>query len=46
MNGQKLLTRPGTHRFEVLVTTADGREFRAHEVITVLERVTKRRASR
>lgn len=38
-NGQKLLTKPGTHRIEVLVATGDGREYRAHADVTVLERI-------
>ena len=39
MNGQKYLTSPGQHRVEVIMTTADGRTFRADKTITVLERI-------
>jgi hypothetical protein len=39
VNGQKHLSTPGKHVIEVLMTTADGREFRARRTITVLERV-------
>ena len=46
INGQKFFSEPGTHRLEVLVTTADGREFRAAQTVTVLERINKRSASR
>jgi dienelactone hydrolase len=45
INGQKFLSKPGTHRLEVLVTTPDGREFRARQTVTVLERINKRSAS-
>jgi predicted esterase len=38
-NGQRRLTRPGTHRLEVLVTATDGREFSAAQIVTVLERM-------
>ena len=40
-NGQRFLSKPGTHQLEVLVTTADGREFAAAQVVTVLERINK-----
>ena len=46
INGQKFLTEPGTHRIDVLVTTADGREYRAGQTVTVLERVGRRAAAR
>ena len=39
VTGQKLLTAPGAHRLEVLVTAADGTEHRAGDTVTVLERV-------
>ena len=42
VTGQKLLTAPGGHRLEVLVTAADGVEYRAGDTVTVLERVNKR----
>jgi len=41
-HGQKFFTDPGTHRLEVLVTTADGEEHRAGQTITVLERIRSR----
>ena len=41
VTGQKLLTAPGAHRLEVLVTAADGTEHRAGDTVTVLERVNK-----
>ena len=40
VNGQKFLIEPGEHRLEVLVTTMDGREYRASETISVLERIS------
>lgn len=40
--GQKFLTEPGTHRMQVLVTTADGKEHRVGQDVTVLERVDDR----
>jgi len=46
INGQKFFSEPGTHRLEVLVTAADGREFRAAQIVTVLERINKRSAPR
>ena len=42
LNGQKFLTKPGTHRLEVLVTTAQGEEYRAAQTVTVLEPVKRR----
>ncbi len=36
VNGQKLFSAAGGHRLEVLITTSDGREFRAGETVTVL----------
>jgi hypothetical protein len=39
-NGQMLLTTPGEHKIEVLVTTQDGRDYRFARTVTVLERVT------
>lgn len=46
INGQKFLSEPGAHRLEVLVTTADGREYRAGRTVTVLERIGKRPAAK
>jgi predicted esterase len=40
MTGQKYLTSPGRHQLECVLTTADGREYRAYKNVTVLERVT------
>ncbi len=40
--GQKYLTTSGDHRIEVQVTTADGREMRAGQTVTVLGRVDTR----
>lgn len=39
MNGQKYLTQPGDHLLEVLMTTADGAEYRARSTVTVLKPV-------
>lgn len=43
INGRKFLIEPGEHRVEVLVTTADGREFRAGQTITILEPTTHKK---
>lgn len=40
-NGQRYLSDPGDHRLEVLVTTTDGRQFTAAQIVTVLERINK-----
>ena len=39
-NGQKFLMAPGDHEIEVLVSTTDGKEYRASQTVTVLERIT------
>jgi len=39
VSGQKVLTAPGDHVVSVLVTDRDGAEYRASEVVTVLERL-------
>jgi hypothetical protein len=41
INGQTYLTKPGEHNIEVVMTTADGREFRASQTVTVLEPITR-----
>ena len=43
LTGQKVFTKPGEHRLEALVTTADGKEYRAARTITVIERASRRR---
>lgn len=43
INGQKVLTEPGEHSLEVLVTAADGKEYRNARVITVIERMRGRK---
>jgi dienelactone hydrolase len=43
MNGQKFLLEPGAHEIAVLVTTESGEQFRASQVVTVLERAKGRR---
>lgn len=40
--GQKLFSRPGDHELGVIVTAANGREYRAGQVITVIERAAGR----
>lgn len=40
--GQKYLTTPGDHRIEVMVTATDGKEYRAEQVVYVLERMSKK----
>ncbi len=40
ISGQKILTRPGQHKVEVLVVTKDNREYRASKTVTVLERLS------
>jgi dienelactone hydrolase len=40
--GQKYLTSTGDHHIEVLVTAADGKEYRAGQIVTVLERMGKK----
>ena len=42
INGQKYLTAPGKHRIEVLVTTADGKEWKAGQTVKVLKPVRKK----
>jgi hypothetical protein len=39
MNGQKYFSQPGDHVLEVLMTTADGGEYRARSTVTVLKPV-------
>ncbi len=41
INGQTYLTRPGDHKIEVTMTTADGKQYRASQTVTVLERITR-----
>lgn len=45
MTGQKYLTTPGRHQLECVMTTADGREFRASKTVTVLERISNSNAT-
>ena len=45
LTGQKYLIEPGKHKLEVLMTTADGKEYRAEKTITVLERVKNERSN-
>lgn len=45
INGQLFLADPGEHKIEVLVTTEDGQEHRAGRKVTVLERISTRKAS-
>ncbi len=45
LTGQKYLIEPGKHKLEVLMTTADGKEYRAEKTITVLERVRNERST-
>jgi hypothetical protein len=41
INGQTYLTKPGDHKIEVTMTTADGKQYRASQTVTVLERITR-----
>jgi len=38
LNGQRYFRHPGDHRLEVLLTAADGTEYRSTRTITVIER--------
>lgn len=39
VDGQKLISPPGDHKLEVLITDSAGRTYRASETVTVLERL-------
>ncbi len=41
INGQTYLTKPGEHTIEVVMTSGDGREYRASQTVTVLEPITR-----
>lgn len=43
INGQKYLLAPGKHELEVLMTTANGTEYRASKTINVLEKTRRGR---
>lgn len=43
MNGQRVFSDPGEHALGVMVTSRDGKEYRATRVISVLERPRDRR---
>ncbi|HNO76877.1 MAG TPA: hypothetical protein PKN33_02365 [Phycisphaerae bacterium] len=43
INGQKYLLAPGKHELEVLMTTANGTEYRATKTINVLEKTRRGR---
>lgn len=41
--GSKILVKPGEHRIEVLVMTADDRELRGGGTVTIYQKTTNRK---